>query len=221
MSDNEKKHENARHNKQDAKIGRKTQIAVLVLFSSIAVLSIGLAVWSVLTVSGESNPGQERGVGADGFSAFVEKDGNLGVALVASKDQAVSALGDKAEVVEAGRVSKVFNLNGNLGQTITFPFVRADKENSSIYIDKRIYKSAQALRDDNIYQRTLSAGEINGHPLYYRAAQTIGPNREYHVMIVDGTTVYRYVLAQPFKNVSISEVEALAILKRLATVANL
>ncbi|MCA9334586.1 hypothetical protein KC953_00410 [Candidatus Saccharibacteria bacterium] len=201
-------------------IGRKNRAIVLVVFVAIAVVAVVLTVQSVMRVTDEPKPGLQYGVGADGFSAFVEKDGNIGVSEVVDKSMVVNALGERATSVEAGKVDKVFNLNGNLGQTITFTFIRTDGVKADLYIDKRVYKSSQALEDDRIYQSTLDAGKIKGHPLYYRAAQTLGPDREYHLMVVDGLTVYRFVVAQPFKNITISEVDALAALKTLASTAH-
>lgn len=203
------------------RISRKAQIIVLVTFCLIAIATIGLTAWSIVSSTKDSKPGLQYGVGANGFRAFVEEDGNLGVNLIVNKKQVISALGNLAKSVGDSQVEKVFNYNGNQGQTITFPFVRTDGTKASLYIDKRVYKSSQAMTDDHIYQATLKAGVVNGRQLYYREAQTIGTDREYSLMIVDGVMVYRFVIAQPFTNITISEIESLAALKKLSAVANL
>lgn len=203
------------------KIGRNAQIMVLASFSLIAVAAISLTLWSIVSSTKDTKPGLQNGVGADGFQAFVEEKSNLGIELVVSKKQVVTALGRHAKSVYDGVKEKPFNLNGNRGQTITFYFVREDGVKSSLYVDKRMYKTAQALNDDRVYDATLKGGTAGGHPLYYRAAQTIGTDREYHLMVVNGTTVYRFVIAQPFTNITITEVPALAVLKKLAQEASL
>lgn len=211
----------AQNGTHEKTISRKARIAILIVFGIIGAGAIALTVWSVLTIPKNDKPGVQTGVGADGFHAFVEDNGNLNVGSVANKNQVITALGSYAKSTGEGSVSNVFNLNGNQGQTLTFSFVRADGANSSLYIDKRIYKSAQALRDDHIYTDTLNGGMVKGRNMYFRSAQTIGRYREYHLMVVNGTTVYRFVISQPYDNITISEIEALAILKKLALEANL
>ena len=161
------------------------------------------------------------GVGADGFQAYVETGTDIGAQSIASKALVTSALGNKAKSVADAQISQVFNFNGNRSQAATYSFVRADRAKSTLYIDKKIYKNTQAIDNDYIYIATAKAGTVNGHPAYYRAAQTIGGNREYHIMIVNGLTAYRFVIAQPASNVTISEIDADAMLKKLAAKSQL
>lgn len=207
--------------RREARIGRKAQIVVLAIFCLITLGAAALTVWSIVSSSKDAKPGTESGVGADGFRAFIEDDANLGVSSVVSKGQVVSALGGLAKSVANSETAKVFNLDGNRGQTLTFPFVRSDGVKASLYIDMRIYKNQQALSDDHIYVSTLKAGTIKDHPVYYRHAQTLGGDREYHLMVIDGVKVYRFVVAQPDDNITISEVAALAALRKLASDAKL
>lgn len=192
---------------------RKWALPTLFLVGAAVVVLTGLSIVALLN-SNNSDP--QYGVGADGFRAYVEDKGDLEVGSLVTKDQITQALGDKAKSVGAADVSKVFNLNGDRGQTVTFSFVRADGEAASLYIDKKVYKDAASMKDDHLYTATASAGTINGLPAFYKHAQTISADREYHIMVVDGLTAYRFVIAQPEQKITISEIDADALLKKLA-----
>lgn len=196
------------------------QKVVLPIFLLIGAGAIILTVLSIIFMLRPESSAQ-MGVGADGFRAFVEENGDLGVKSVVNKDQVVAALGDKAKSVGDADISKVFNLNGDRSQTITFPFVRSDGKKAALYIDTKLYQNLQAQEDDHIYAATLNGGTANGHPVYYKHAQTVGSDREYHLVVVNGLKAYRFVIAQPGKNMLINEVAALAALKRLAAEAKL
>lgn len=194
----------------------KARIAVLVLFTLISIGAIGVSVWSIVASMNDQKPGQQYGVGADGFRAFVDDKATLNVDKIVKKDQVVAVLKGLAKSVGDPNIEKVFNLNGNLGQTITYPFVRTDGVKSSLYIDKRQYKDKKAFDSDRVYDETMKSGAAKEHPIYLRVAQTIGGDREYSLMVVNGLTVYRFVIAQPFDNISITEVTAAVALKKLA-----
>lgn len=194
----------------------KARFAVLVLFSLISIGAISLSIWSIVTSMNNQKPGQQYGVGADGFRAFVDDKATLNVNKVVKKDQVDSVLKGLAKSVSDAKVDKVFNLNGNQGQTVTYSFVRTDGVKSSLYIDKRQYKDKKALDNDYIYDGTMKSGTAKGHPIHFRMALTIGADREYSLMVVNGLTVYRFVIAQPLDNISITEVTALVALKKLA-----
>lgn len=197
--------------------------ARLVIVPILVVIGLGVIVVTALSlfIAPKTEPGTKRGVGADGFQAYVEENSDLKVKAVASKDDVVAALGDKARSVGDAQVSKVFNYNGDRSQTLTFPFVRYDGVESTLYIDMKLYKNMQSLDNDHIYVATARAGTVKGLPAYYRHAQTIGSDREYHMMVVNGLKVYRFVIAQPVRNVTISEIDVAAILKKLAAKAEL
>lgn len=194
----------------------KARFAVLVLFAVSSVGAIGLSVWSIVTSMNDQKPGQQYGVGADGFRAFVDDKATLNVNKVVKKDQVVLVLKGLAKSVSDAKTDRVFNLNGNQGQTVTYAFVRTDGVKSSLYIDKRQYKDKKALENDHIYDETMKSGTAKGHPIYFRTALTIGADREYSLMVVNGLAVYRFVIAQPLDNISITEVTALVALKKLA-----
>jgi len=203
-----------------ALISRRLQFTLLPLFVAIGVGMIILVVVSVITLP-KANPGAARGVGADGFRAYTEEKGDLGVKAVATKEEVVAALGSKAKSVDDPEASKVFNFNGDRSQTLTFPFVRSDGESAELYIDLKLYKNTKSLDDDHIYALTAKAGSVKGYPAYYKLAQTIDSHREYHVMIVNGLRLYRFVIAQPVSRVTISEIDAAALLKSLAAESKL
>ena len=186
-------------------------------------LGAGVIILTILSIMFILRPEQDAkfGVGADGFRAFVEENGDLGVRSVITKDQVAAALGDKAKSIGDADVSKVFNLNGDRGQTLSFPFIRTDGKKASLYVDVKLYKNMQSQEKDHIYTSTTKGGTAGGHPVYYKHAQTIGSEREYHLIVVNGLKAYRFVIAQPAKSMLINEVASLAALKRLAAEAKL
>lgn len=210
----------AKGNSSSPRISPRAQKVILPLFIIIGASVVILTIISIIVMP-KPQPGAQRGVGADGFQAFVEKDGDLGAKSLVTKEQVVAALGKKAKSVGNAEVGKVFNLNNDRSQSITFPFVRADGVVSSLYVDTKLYENMRSLEQDHIYVATAKAGTINGHPAYYKHAQTIGQEREYHLMVVNGLKAYRFVIAQPFKNITISEIDAVAILKKLAQQARI
>lgn len=188
---------------------------ILPLFLVIGAGVIALTVLSIIMVP---KPGKSTnyGIGADGFRAYVEEKSDLGVRSLVDKQKVVAALGNRAKSVGDEEVSKVFNYNGDRSQTVTYRFVRTDDVASTLYVDMKLYKNAQSLEKDNIYVATLKTDPIGGHPAYFKHAQTIDGKREYHMIVVNGLKAYRFVVAQPYKNVTLSEVVALSALKRLA-----
>lgn len=187
-----------------------------------ALVTVGAIVFVVMTIANLPQPeGSQRGVGADGFRAYEEKNGNLGVGEVASRDVVVEALGEKAKSVKDVSISNVFNINGTRGQTATFDITKANGKPGSIYIDIMVFKNQLALDEANIYSATGKTDPIKGHPAYYMHAQTISSDREYRLMVVDGIKVYKFVLTQPFRDITINEVMALATLKKIVAKSNI
>ena len=197
---------------------RKWALPTLFLVGAGAVVVTGL---SIVVLLNANDKRVQNGVGADGFRAYVEDKGNIDAGALMTKDQVVAILGSKAASVGEASVGKVFNMNGDRSQALTYSFTRTDGMTSSVYVDKKIYKSADSMRNDNIYGATMSAGTINNLPAYYRLALTIGSDREYSVMAVNGLTVYRFVMAQPERKITISEIDADALLLKLAAKAQL
>jgi hypothetical protein len=204
----------------DTVISRRTRAIILPILIVVGTGAVVLAVLAIIVMP-RVNPGAERGYGANGYHAFVEPDGNLGMAKVVSKDDVETILGNKAKVVSNVDVSKVFNLDGTRGQTATYDFVRSDGVKSSLYVDLMFFKNQQTLDDAHVTADTLKAGTINGYSAYYMHALTLGKDREYRLLVVNGLKVYKFVIAQPHRNVQISEVSALAALKKLAAKAHL
>ena len=165
--------------------------------------------------------GSKRGVAANGFSAFVEENTDLGAGKLVTKGDVVSALGKKAKSVSNVSVSKVFNYNGDRSQTATFSFVRADGKYASLYIDMTEFKSQDSMNAESIFTKTALARVINGHSTYYMHAQTIGSVREYRLLAVNGLKAYKFVIDQPVNNIAINEVASVASLITLAQKAKL
>ncbi len=201
-------------------VSSRTRALVLPILGIIAIGAVVLAVLSVIMVP-KVEPGRQYGVGAGGFRAYEERDTTLGIDKVVSKDQVVDTLGKKAKSVDDMQVSNVFNLNDNRGQTLTYDFVRSDGVKSSLYVDVMLFKNTNALNEANIYTATAKAGAVNGHPARYMHAQTLGSEREYRLMVVNGLKVYKFVIVQPLQSITISEVAAVAALKTLANKAKL
>lgn len=195
----------------------KKQVLTKTLFSIAGVVLVGFVIFQVIAVAQrQASPGAESGVGADGFRAFAENDGDIGIGSAISKDQVISALGGNAKSVGNAQISKVFNLNGIRRQQVTFDFKLSSNATAELYVDKIMYTSEQALKKDGVYEATISAGTINDSPIYFRRALTLGKYREYSIMLVKDSTVYRFVIAQPNNSIIISEIDASAILKKVA-----
>ena len=167
------------------------------------------------------NPGSQKGVGADGFLAFVENGGTLSVVNAVTKQEVVDTLGNKAKSVSDAEVSKIFNIDGTRGQTVTYNFVRANGLKASLYIDLMHFGNLKTFESAGVTASTGDAGKINGHQAYYMHAQTFGSEREYRLMVINGLKVYKFVISQPYRTISINEVSALATLKKLAAKAEL
>lgn len=205
----------------EKKNGKLQQARLIV---SILVLTIGAVVASTLLIGAvqkTTKPGEQKGVGADGFRVTVDEKGNLDVLSIATKNNVIAALGNYSKTVKEPEMSKLLDLNGTLRQQVTFPFTTPDGSAASLYIDKIIYENIKKLEADNIYGATLQAKKVKNFPTYIRAAQTIGTDREYSLMVVNGLTVYRFVISQPLNKVTITEPGALDVLSKLAGESNL
>lgn len=199
---------------------RRLRFVVLPVMGVVAIGAIVLAVITIIVMP-KADQGAQRGVGANGFRAFEEKDGNLGVGKVVTKAEVTSELGNKAKSVDDAVISSVFNIDGTRGQTATYPFTRTDGTKVSLYVDVMLFKNTAALNSANVYNNTLKAGKVNGRDVYYMHALTIGKDREYRLLVVNGLKVYKFVVSQPLSNITISEVSALAVLKKLVAKAEL
>lgn len=191
----------------------------MLIIPAMVIVGTGAVVWSVWTVLNRASTENTNNVA--GTNAFIEEDADLGVAKVITKQDVADALGKRAKSVKDVDVSKVFNYNGNRGQTATYVFTRDDGIESSIYVDTMQFKSKAELKGARIYTSTGDAGKINNHPAYYLVAQTLGAIREYRLMIVDDLKIYKFVMEQPVSNISIGETTAVAALLRVARKANL
>jgi hypothetical protein len=201
-------------------LSRRTRLVVLPLFAVIAVGAIVIAVITIIVMP-RVNQGSQNGVGANGFRAYQEENSTLGIDKVVDKSEVAASLGSKAKSVGDVDISKVFNYDGNRGQTATFEFVRSDGNTSSLYVDVMLFKNVTTMNNANILAGTAKAGTIQGHPVYYMHAQTLSSDREYRLLIANGLKAYRFVVVQPYRNITISEVSALAVLRKLADKANL
>lgn len=193
------------------------KIILAIGFFIVGVLVVALTIYTiVMMIQRQNKPGIQNGVGADGFRVYIDDRADLGMATFVSKDSVISSLGDKAKSVGDAQISKVFNQNDILRQQLTFDFKRSDGIQASLYVDKIVYPSEPAVKKDNVYAGTLEAGKINNYPAYYRRAITLGKFREYSMMLVNGATVYRFVISQPGNSIVIKEPDAIDVLKKLA-----
>lgn len=200
---------------------RKLLLTIIVpIMGVIAAGAVVLAILSIIAMP-KTDQDPQRGVGANGFRAYEEQGTTLGIDKVVSKDQVVAALGGKAESVSDKQVSNVFNLDDNRGQTLTFDFVRSDDIKSSLYVDVMLFKNMNVLDAAGIYAGTATAGKAGAYPAHYMRAQTMGSDREYRLMVVNGLKVYKFVMVQPYRSIAMSEVVSVSILKQLAEEAKL
>lgn len=193
----------------------KQRVLVLPVIVAVGAAVVVLAIIAIIATP-VANRGAQRGVAANGFIAFKEEGTDIGVGKVFSKNDVASVLGDHAKSIADADVSAVFNYNGTRGQTLTYDFTRFDGYGASVYVDLKEFKNQSVLDESHIYNSTLKTDPVGDHPAYYMHAQTLGTLREYSLMVVDNLKVYRFALSQPSDRIAISEVSALAALKRLA-----
>lgn len=200
-------------------LNKKAQMVAIPVMTLIAIGVILLAIVAIMVIP--TYDARQRGTGAYGFQAYEEVGTDLGVGKVVSKKLVADKLGDKALAVGNPQVTNVFNWNGNRGQTVTYDFVRADGVAASVYIDVMVFKDSVTMDSQNILRATKRTSDINGYPAYFMHAQTLGLEREYRLMVVDGLKVYKFVMTQPNRNITISEVSALAALKQIADASSI
>lgn len=199
-------------NKQKAVV-----LPVMFIISGIAVI---IAIFTIIVMPSINN-GAQRGVGADGFSAYEERGTTLGVENTVTKADVVAVLGNKARSVGDAKTSNVFNYNGDRIQTVSFDFVRADGKKASLYVDLTQFKSSNSRDNQHIFAETSLAKIFNGRSAYYMHAQTLGSVREYRLLVVNDLKAYKFVIDQPVNNITIGEVSAVASLLKLAEKAQL
>lgn len=165
--------------------------------------------------------GTHSGVGADGFSVFEVRGADLGVGKAVQKQTVQDALGSRAKSVKDVDNSGVINFNGNKGQTATYGFTTSGGVNSQIDIDVLQYKSQAAYDSDRVFDGTGAAGKINGLEVRYLPAMSIGPDREYALLVTKDLKSYKFSMSQPNGKVEIREYDAHKMLKQLITNAQL
>lgn len=202
--------------KKTRKISPKSQRIVL---GGTIVAALGVLAVMVLVLP--TRDSQPVGVGADGFSAFVDRGKDLGVTNIASKETVDRALGNNAKSVENVEKSDVFNLNGALGQTATYPITLPDDSKGTVTIDQWNYNSKDAFDQANVFKGTGVAGTIDGREVRYVPAISLGGERTYTLLTTEGTTVYRFIMTQPSDNIQIREFKAQDILKAIIAKSNL
>jgi hypothetical protein len=195
-------------------LGKKVVIILM------AVVALGVL---VVNINGFplKNQGSQYGVGADGYNVHEIKGADLGIAKVVDKSTVESAFGSLVKSVDDVDVSGVISLNGNKGQTGTFYIQTKAGSQGSFYVDVMEYKSQKAYDTDNIFADTADAGKVNGLQARTMPAFTIANEREYALLVTKGLKSYKFALTQPYKNVTIDEVTAQTVLKKIAAKANL
>jgi hypothetical protein len=195
-------------------LGKKIVILLM------AVVALGVL---VVIINGFplKNQGSKYGVGADGYSVYEVKGADLGIAKVVDKSSVESAFGSLVKSVDDVDTSGVISLNGNKGQTATYYIQTKAGTQGSFYVDVMEYKSQKAYDADNIFADTADAGKVNGLAARTMPAFTIANEREYALLVTKGLKSYKFALTQPYKNVTIDEVTAQTILKKIAAKANL
>lgn len=194
----------------------RQKAVVLPAMVVVGAVAVGLAIWGIAMTPLFHN-GSQPGVAANGFTAaFAEKGTDLGVGKLVQKDAVVSALGSKAKSVSDADVTSVLNYNGDRSQMVTYNFTRSDNQPASVYIDMTQFKNQDSMDAQQILTETAKAPDANGKKAYYMHFQTIGIDLENRLVVLDGLKAYKFVMVQPYHNVTISEVAALASLVKIA-----
>ncbi len=200
-------------------LSRRVQFVALPVMVAISLGVIALAV--IVVVLMPTVRDDQRGIGANGFSAFPEKGTDLGIDKVVTKSDVVDVLGEKAKRVSDADVTDVFNLAGIRSQMVTYDFVRTDDVSASIYIDLKTFPNSTTLEKANILKGTAEAGKVGDYDAYFMRAFTFGKKREYYLLLTKGLNAYVFAFVQPSRDILFSEVSAVATLKRLAQKADL
>ena len=198
----------------------KQKAVVLPAMFIISGIAVIIAIFAIIVMP-SLNHGARRGVAANGFSAYEEQGTTLGVDKTVTKDDVVAALGNKAKSVSDAKTTNVFNYGGDRSQTVSFDFVRADGKKASLYVDLTQFKSSTSRDNQHIFAETALARIINGNSTYYMHAQTLGSVREYRLLVAKDLNAYKFVIDQPARNITISEVSAAASLMKLIEKAKL
>ena len=206
-------------NDKPRRVSKRTQLIVLPVMALIAAAAVLIAI--VLIIAFPSYDPKQQGVGANGFrSALIEQGADLGASKLVTKDLVAEALGSKAKSVSDAESSKVLNLNGIRSQSVKYDFVREDGKSAVLYADIVQFNNSVVMDSQNILKASQKAGDVQGKSAYFLHAQTLGQEREHRMIVIDGLTVYKYVISQPVRKVTIPEVSSLAVLKNIAQKAN-
>lgn len=198
----------------------KQKAIVLPAMFIIGGIAVIIAVYTIIVMpSMKGDP--RRGVAANGFTAYEEKNGDIGAGNVITKEAVAAALGDKAKSVGDQTVTNPFYYDGDRSQTATYNFVRADGSKASLFVDMTLFKNSKSMQNQHILAGTQLARIINGKSAYYMHAQTLGSIREYRLLVVNDLKAYKFVIEQPTSNITINEVSAVAALIKLAEKAQL
>lgn len=169
-----------------------------------------------------NNPGAQYGVGADGYGASVKPNEHLGTAKVLSREQVQSGFGNGAKASKPDESGTLY-LGDVKGETATYA-VKTSKGDVSFEVDVRTYPTVDDLK---------AAGPFVGA----EQAKVDGMARESHYLIPYGQemfkeqqvallttkdkTSYKFAIVQKADSLVYGADEAKAILRDIATKANL
>lgn len=194
---------------------RRRQRAQYVAVGAMVVIAlVALAAIIVLTERPQSPAPQG--------AAYQERNKDLGIASVVSKQDVVDAFGADAKNVKDVSTSGVLNYNGNRGQTATYAFtLPSGAQHASIEVDVMRYASKEAFDAAMPLNGGGDLGEVAGHAVKYLPALTISGDRQYIVLFANGTDIYKLTLVQPTVKPEILEFKAQDIMKKLIEKAQL
>ena len=155
-------------------------------------------------------------------AAYQERNKDLGVAKVVSKQDVIDAFGSSAKEVKDVSTSGVLNYNGNRGQTATYAFtLPSGAQHASINIDVMRYASKEVFDAAMLLNGGGDLGEVAGHAVKYLPAVALSGDRQYIVLFANGTDIYKLTLVQPTVKPEILEYQAQDIMKKLIEKAQL
>lgn len=149
-------------------------------------------------------------------AAYQERNKDLGVASIVSKQDVVDVFGADAKDVKDASISGVLNYNGNRGQTATYAFtLPSGAQHASLDVDVMRYASKEAFDAAMPLNGGGDLGEVAGHAVKYLPALVIAGDRQYSILFANGNDIYKLTLLQPTVKPEILEYKAQDIMKEL------
>lgn len=198
---------------------------VIVAIAVVLVAIIGVAVTVYIIKNDKSqidNPGAYYGQSADGFSANVDKNKQLGAGKVLTSEQVSAGFGEGTTVAKPS-LSGTVNLGTTKSETATYN-VKTPKGDVTFETDVRTYASSADLRRANPFAGAEQEKiDVQGQEAHYLVpfGQELLPDQQVALLTTKDKTSYKFALIQQKDKVYYSLDDAKRIVLELAKQAKL